>query len=158
MPKRLPKYLEFPRHQRPYLLHPLTIDAEIAVARAGSRTEVNRLRAFIEEELDVIDEAEQEAGELVVEIGLVLIDKLGPRQGCERCFQRLFCFGARLLVLERRNRVALVSRLSRDAVGAGRAGGKSPYVHDETVRSSTTCHNGLCSHKSGPVPETEGRP
>jgi len=129
MPKRLPKYSEFPRHQRPYLFHAFAIDAKIAVACAGSRTKMNRLRGFIEEELHVIDEAEQQAGELVVDIELVLIDELRPRQCCEHRFQRLFCFRARLLILERRDGVGLISRLTRHAIRTGRARRKRPLAH-----------------------------
>lgn len=129
MPKQLQKCLKLSAHQGSHLLHAFAVDTKIAVARAGSRTEVNRLRGFIEEKLHVIDESEQQAGELVVEIGLVLFDELGPRQCCTRCFQCLFGFRARLLVSERRNGVALVRRLRRHAVRAGWAGGKRPLAH-----------------------------
>ena len=130
MPKQLQKCLKLFARQRSNLFHTFAVDAKIAVARAGSRTEVNCFRSFIEEKLHVIDEAEQQAGELVVEIGLVLVNELGPRQRCEHRFQRLFRFRARLVVLERRDGVALISRLSRDAVGAGGTRRKSPDIHD----------------------------
>lgn len=121
MPKRFQKCLKLSADQDSYLFHTFSVDAKIAVAQAGSRTKVNYLRAFIEEKLHIVDETKQQAGELVVEIGLVLVDELGPRQCCQHRFQRLFRFRARLLVLERHDGVALVSRLSRHAIRAGRA-------------------------------------
>lgn len=129
MPKQLRKCLKLSAHQGSNLFHAFAVDTKIAVARAGSRTKVNRLRGFIEEKLHVIDESEQQAGELVVEIGLVLFDELGPRQCCTRRFQRLFGFRARLLVLEGRDGMGLISRLRRYAVRAGRARGKRPLAH-----------------------------
>lgn len=80
MPKRLRKCLELSVDQSSHLFHTFAVDAKIAVARARSRTEVNCFRSFIEEKLYIIDETKQEAGEFVVEIRLVLIDELGPRQ------------------------------------------------------------------------------
>lgn len=130
MPKQLQKCLKLTADQSSHLFHTFAVDAKIAVARAGSRTEVNCFCGFIEEKLHVIDEAEQQAGEFVMEIGLVLVNELGPRQRCEHRFQRLFRFRPRLLVLEWRDGVALISRLSRDAVGAERTRRKSPDIHD----------------------------
>ena len=129
MPKQLQKCSKFSGHQSSYLFHAFAVDAKIAVARAGSRTKMNRLRGFIEEELHVIDEAEQQAGELVVDIELVLIDELRPGQFCEHRFQRLFCFRARLLELERRDGVGVISRLTRHAIRTGRARRKRPLAH-----------------------------
>ena len=130
MPKQLQKCLKLSAHQGSHLFHAFAVDTKIAVPRAGSRTKVNRLRGFIEEKLHVIDESEQQAGELVVEIGLVLFDELGPRQCCTRRFQRLFGFRARLLVSKRRDGMGLISRLRRHAIRAGGARRKSPYAHD----------------------------
>lgn len=130
MPKRLQKYLELSADQRSHLLHTFAVDAKIAVARAGSRTEVNCFCSFIEEKLYVIDETEQQAGEFIVEIRLVLIDELGPRQCCEYRFQRLLRFRARLLVPERRDGVVFIGRLRRDAIRTRRTRGKSPIAHD----------------------------
>ena len=142
MPKQLQKCSKLFARQSPHLFHTFAVDAQIAVSRAGSRTEVNCFRDFIEEKLHVIDEAEQQAGELIVEIGLVLIDELGPRQRCEHRFQRLFRFRARLLVLERRDGVALFSRLSRHAIRTGRARGKGPLTHwARTLLASITSRN-----------------
>lgn len=121
MPKRLQKCLQLSADQGSHLFHTVAVHAKIAVAGAGSRTKVNGLRCLIEEKLHVIDEAEQQAGELVVEIGLVVIDELGPRQCCEHRLQRLFRFRARLRVLERRDGMALISCLCRNAIRAGRA-------------------------------------
>lgn len=128
-PKQLQKCLKLPAHQGSHLFHALAVDTKIAMARAGCRTKVNRLRGFIEEKLHVIDESKHQAGELVVEIGLVLFDELGPRQCCTRRFQRLFGFRARLLVLERRDGMGLISRMRRHAIRAGWAGEKRPLAH-----------------------------
>lgn len=142
MPKQLQKCLKLSADQDSHLFHTFAVDAKIAVAHAGGRTKLNCLGGFIEEKLHVIDEAEQQAGELVVEIGLILVDELGPRQCCEHRFQRLFRFRARLLVLERRDGVALISRLGRDAVGTGWARGKRPLAHLAcTLLASITARN-----------------
>lgn len=129
MSKQLPKCSELSGNQHPHLLHTFAIDAEIAVARSGSGTKVNHLRSVIEEELHVIDEAEQQAGKLVVEVGLVLIDERGPRPCCKHRFQCLFGFRARLLVSKRRDGVVLVGRLRRDAIRTGWARRKDPLAH-----------------------------
>ena len=116
MPKQLRKCLKLSGDQDSYLFHAFSVHTDIAVAYAGSRTKVNCLRGFIEEKLHVIDKSEQRAGELVVEIGLVFIDELAPRQCCEHRFQRLLRFRARFLVLERCDNVVFIGRLRRDAI------------------------------------------
>lgn len=129
MSKQLQKCLKLSAHQGSHLFHAFSVDTKIAVARAGRRTKVNRLRDFIEEKLHIIDKSKQQAGEFVVEIGLVLFDELDPRQCCTCRFQRLFGFRPRLLVLERRDGMGLISRLRRHAIRAGWAGGKRPLAH-----------------------------
>jgi hypothetical protein len=142
MSKQLQKCLELSAHQGSHLFHAFAVDTKIAVARAGRRTKVNRLRGFIEEELHVIDEAKQQAGELVVEIELVLFDELAPRQCCEHRFQRLFGFRARLLVRKGRDGVTHISRLRRHAIRAGGARRESPLAHwARTVLASSTTRN-----------------
>jgi hypothetical protein len=59
-----------------HLLHALAIDAQIAVTSAGSGTEVNNFGLIIEQKLDIVNEAKQQAGALIVEIGLVFLDEL----------------------------------------------------------------------------------
>ena len=129
MPKQLQKCLKLSGDQDSYLFHTFSVHTEIAVAYAGSRTKVNCLRGFIEAKLHVIDKAEQQAGELVVEIGLVFIDELAPRQCCEHRFQRLLRFRARFPVLERCDSVVFIGRLSRHAIRTGWARRKRPWVH-----------------------------
>lgn len=80
MPKELQKCLELTADQGSHLFHTLAVDAKIAVAGAGSRTKVNRLRAIVKDKLHVIDESEQQAGELIVEVRLVFFDEFGTRQ------------------------------------------------------------------------------
>lgn len=65
---QLAKWLELAFHQGPYLFHAFAVDAEIAVAGAGSRSKMNRLRGFLEEKLHVVDEAEQQTGELIMQV------------------------------------------------------------------------------------------
>ncbi len=129
MSKQLQKCLKLSAHQGSHLFHAFSVDTKIAVARAGRRTKVNRLRGFIEEKLHVINEAKEQGCEFVMEVGLVLIDELAPRQCCEHRFQRLFGFRARLLVRKRRDGVTHISRLRRHAIRAGWAGGKRPLAH-----------------------------
>ena len=129
MPKQLQKCLKLSAHQGSHLFHAFAVDTKIAVAGAGSRTKVNRLRGFIEEKLHVIDESEQQAGELVVEIGLVLFDELGPRQCCSTAFNASLASARDFLYWKRRNGVALIRRLRRHAIRAGWAWGKRPLAH-----------------------------
>lgn len=72
------KPLEFPAYEGPHFFHSSSIDPKVAVAGAGSRTEVNGLGVVVEEKFDIIDESEQQGGELVTEVGLVFFDEFGP--------------------------------------------------------------------------------
>lgn len=83
---------------------------------------MDRFRAFIEEKLHVIDEAKQEAGEFIMQIGLVFLNEFGAGHSRNSRLQRLFGFRASLLVGEGRNGVALIGRLRGHAVGTRRAG------------------------------------
>jgi len=47
---------------------------------------MDRLRVIVEEKLDVVDKTEQEAGEFVVEVGLVFVDELRAGQRAENYF------------------------------------------------------------------------
>lgn len=77
MPKKLQKCLELIPDHDSQLFHTFAIDAEIAVAGAGRRTKVNCLRGLIKKELHVIDEAEQQAGELIMQVGFVFFNEFG---------------------------------------------------------------------------------
>lgn len=61
----------------PHLLHALAIDAKITVAGAGGGAEMDGLRFVVEEKLNVVDKANQQAREFVMQVGLVFFDKLG---------------------------------------------------------------------------------
>ncbi len=151
MPKQLDKCLKLSVDQGSHLFHTFAVDAKIAIARARSRTEVNCFRSFIEEKLYVIDKTKQQAGEFVVKIGYIFFDELRPRQCCEYRFQRLFRFRARLLVLERRDGVALIGRLRRHAIRAGGTRGKSPIAHwVRTLLASITARNQISATITSP--------
>jgi hypothetical protein len=70
-------------------LHALPIHAEIAVAGSGGGTKVKRLGLIIEDKLDIVYETKQEAGEFIVEVGLVFLDELRAGEGTNDLFQRL---------------------------------------------------------------------
>ena len=90
------------------LFHPPAVDAEIAVADPRGGAKMNRLSLLIEEELDIIHEAEQETREFKVQVRLLFFDKLDARQLENEAFQRGLCLGGVLFVSERRNRMLLV--------------------------------------------------
>ena len=94
-----------------HLLHAFTIDAQIAVAGAGSGAEVDGLGFVVEEKLDVIHKPEHRAGEFIVEVSLVFLDQLSARQGTDDFFQRLLRLGPRLAIANWRDSMALVLRL-----------------------------------------------
>jgi len=76
----LEKPLEFPAYESPQVLHSPPIDTKVAIASAGSGTEVDSLRVVVEEKFDIVDESEQQGRELIMKVGLVLLDKFGPRE------------------------------------------------------------------------------
>jgi hypothetical protein len=78
--------LEVSLDERSHTFHALPIHAKIAVAGSGGRAEMDRLRVIVEEKLDVVDKTEQEAGEFVVEVGLVFVDELRAGQRAENYF------------------------------------------------------------------------
>ena len=91
-----------------HLLHALAIDAQIAVAGAGGGAEVNNLGLIIEQKLNIVNEAKQQAGGLVMEIDLVFLDELHAGQGTDNFLQRFLRLRLRLTIAKRRNRMALV--------------------------------------------------
>ena len=76
------------------------------------------LGRLVENELDIVDKPKQETGELIAEVGLIFFDECGTRQTRYDRLQGLRCFGPRFLVPKRRNGMRLISRLSRDTIGA----------------------------------------
>jgi len=74
--------------------HALPIHAKVAVAGPRGRAEMDRLRVILQNKFDIVDKSKQEAGEFVVEIGLVFIDELRSGQRVENFFQRLFRLGS----------------------------------------------------------------
>lgn len=70
--------------------HALPIHAKVAVAGPRGRAEMDRFRVIVQDKFDIVDKSEQEAGEFVVEIGLVFIDELRSWQRAKNFFQCLF--------------------------------------------------------------------
>jgi len=101
-----------------HLLHALPIDAQIAVASAGGGTKVDNFGLIIEQKFDIVNEAKQQAGGLVVEIGLVFLDELHAGQGTDDFLQRLLRFSTRLTVANGHDGMALILSLRGDAVWA----------------------------------------
>ena len=80
---------------------------------------MDRLGLVVEEKLHIIDKSKQQAGELVMQVGLVFLDKLGARKGSNDGFQRLLRFSPGLVAVgERCNGVD-----SRSALGLRRSWG-----------------------------------
>src|SRR5512134_759285 len=119
-------------HQNTDLLHSPTIHPQIAVTGPGGGTEMNGFALVVEQKLDVIHEAHDQAGKLEMQIGLVLLDELGAAQRRYGSFQCLFRFCARFAVAKRRDGVLLIlSRCGRRyAVGAGGAGSERSSAHE----------------------------
>ena len=55
---------------------------------------MDRFRVIVQDKFDIVNKSKQEAGEFVVEIGLVFIDELRSGQRVENFFQRLFRLGS----------------------------------------------------------------
>ena len=91
-----------------HLLHALAIDAHIAVAGAGGGAEVDGLGFIVEQKFDIVNEAKQQAGGLIVEIGLVFLDELHAGQGTHDFLERLLRLSPRLAIAKRRNGMALI--------------------------------------------------
>src|ERR1700690_3549552 len=69
-----------PRHfpSRPDVLNPFPVDSKIGMPEPGCRSDMDDLGAFIEPELHVIDEPENCACELCVNIAVRISDDTGP--------------------------------------------------------------------------------
>jgi hypothetical protein len=78
--RKLPNGLQLFPYKGTHLFHALAIDTQIAVADAGSGTEVDGLGLVVEQKLDIVNEAKQQAGGLVVEVGLLFLNELGAWQ------------------------------------------------------------------------------
>jgi hypothetical protein len=111
----------------PHLLHTLAIDAHIAVAGAGGGAEVDGLGFIVEQKIDIVNEAKQQAGGLVVEIGLVFLDELHAWQGTDDFLEHLLRLSTRLTIAKWRDGMAFILGLGRDAIGAG--GARSELLH-----------------------------
>jgi len=105
-----------------HLLHARAIDAQIAVAGAGGGAEMEGLGLVVEQKFDIVDETQQQAGEFVVQVGLVFHDELRAWQGTDDFLQRLLGFNPRLAIANGRDGMARILSLGRDAVGTGGAG------------------------------------
>ena len=108
-------------YEGPHLLHALAIDAHIAVAGAGGGAEVDGLGFIVEQKFDIVNEAEQQAGEFVMQVRLVFFDELGAGQGTDDFLECLLRLSTRLTIAKWFDGMALILGLGRDAIGAGGA-------------------------------------
>lgn len=76
----------------------------------------------VEQKLDVVNESHQQAGEFVVQVGLVFFDKLCAWQGTDDFLQRLLRLNPRLAIANGGDGVAGILSLGRHAVGTAGAG------------------------------------
>ncbi len=110
-------------------LHPLPVHAQVRMTRSRRRAKMNHASLTVDEELDIIDEAKQRAGELGVKVMLVGRDDLtawhlqydllqhGQRGGHVNC-QR-----------DRVDPLMLAIRLCRDAIGRVGTRGQSTVAN-----------------------------
>jgi len=115
--------LQFFSYEGTHLLHALAIDTQIAVAGAGGGAEVDGLSFIVEQKFHIVNEAEQQTGGLVVEIGLVFLDELHAGQGTDDFLECLLRLSTRLTIAKWRDGMILIRRLRRDAIGATGASG-----------------------------------
>ena len=113
--------LQFWLNKGPHLFHTLAIDAQIAVAGAGGGAEMDGLSFVVEEKLNVVDKANQQAGEFVMQVRLVFFDELGAGQGTDDFLECLLRLSTRLTIAKWFDGMALILGLGRDAIGAGGA-------------------------------------
>ena len=77
----------------------------------------------VEQKLDIVNEAKQQAGEFVMQIRLIFFNKLGAGQGTDDFLECLLRLSPRLAIAKWRDGMALILSLGGDAIGAGGAGG-----------------------------------
>jgi hypothetical protein len=118
--------------ESPHLLHTLAIDAHIAVAGAGGGAEVNGLGFIVERKFDIVNEAEQQAREFVMQVRLVFFDELGAGQGTDDFLECLLRLSTRLTIVKWRDGMAFILGLGRDAIGAGGARSELFHRHNMT--------------------------
>lgn len=92
---------------------------------------MDRLRVIVEEKLNVVDKTEHEAGEFVMEVGLVFLDELGAREGADNFLQCLSRLSLSLVIAIWRDAMAGISRVGRNAVRAG--GARWELFHIDTT-------------------------
>ncbi len=129
--------LQLSPYEGTHLLHALAIDAKITVTGARGGTEVDSLGFIVEQKFDIVNEAKQQAGGLVVEVGLVFLDELHAWQGTDDFLQRLLRLSARLTIAKWRDSMILIRGLRRDAIGTARAMCQGARVHVTPGNDST---------------------
>lgn len=116
--------LQLTIHQRPDFFHSATVHAEIAVSDTRSRAEMDGLALLVEQELDVVDKTQQEAGAFDMEVGVVFLHQPRAWQSGDDSLERLFRLRAAFSIAERRNRVALVPAVVETQLGLSGQGDK----------------------------------
>lgn len=79
---------------------------------------MNHSDFIIEYELHIVDESEQQARELEMQVGFVFVNEARARQRENRLLECLSRLALASLIPERGDRMSLVLRLRRDAVRA----------------------------------------
>ncbi len=90
---------------------------------------MNDFGVVVEEKLHVVNKPKDETDEFIMQVGVVFFHEPNARQRPHNGFQHLLGLGHRLLIPQGSNGMAIILRLSRDAVGARGAGSEPPRRH-----------------------------
>lgn len=114
---------------------PFTVDAEVRVAGAGGRAALDCSLLCVDEEFDIVDEAEDQRRGFCVQVVFVDGDDAGPWQRRDSLLQTLEC--RRWIAGERQRFDSLVCArgLAADAIRRGRAIGKATFRRSQSRRS-----------------------
>lgn len=82
---------------------------------------MNRLRGLIKDKFHIIDEPQQEAGEFIMKIAVILLHELGTRQTTDDSLQCCLGTGQTLLIPIGRDPAALIRPLRGYAIRTRRA-------------------------------------
>jgi hypothetical protein len=117
------------------ILDPAPVDAEVGVAEARGRSDGDDPLGGPKMKLEVVDEAEDRASALRVKIVPGLLRDLGARELRHGLPGGSPGLGGRDGEPKRRDLVALVGRVARDAVRRGRAGSEASARDTEICRA-----------------------
>jgi len=111
-------------HGCPHIFDPFPVHPEVGGPYAGGGAQMDGPGVFVEPEFDVVNETEQGARELGVQVGVRSRHDPGPRHAGEDLFQVCHGFGGSAGERQGLHGMVLVRALARHAVRRSRAGRK----------------------------------